>query len=144
MPLGRARLGGGATNDSRRRFINIDAFDPPYYCSAEVGRPRALLPQHFFAPDVYKTPASVFLHFQKSSKMPSTPFLRFVTFCNVRRTSQTILTSTKTIISKFSKKTEAKQNTIVDVFGILIFLYFWISDVLQVIFRRTTTTDDYD
>ena len=31
-----------AKDDSRRRFICIDAFDTPYYCSAEVGRLRVL------------------------------------------------------------------------------------------------------
>ena len=35
-------------NDSRRRFINIDAIDPTYYCSGGVGRSRALLPQQHF------------------------------------------------------------------------------------------------
>ena len=32
-------------DDSRRRFVNIDVFGPPYYRSAEVSRPRALQPQ---------------------------------------------------------------------------------------------------
>ena len=35
-------------NEFRKRFINIDAFDPPCYCSAEVTRPRALQPQQYF------------------------------------------------------------------------------------------------
>ena len=39
---------GHETNDSRRRFINIDVFEPPCYCSAEVARPRALQAQQHF------------------------------------------------------------------------------------------------
>ena len=33
--------------DSRERFIDSDAFDPPYYCSGEVARSRALQPQQY-------------------------------------------------------------------------------------------------
>ena len=42
------RLRSGGKNDSRRRFIDIDVFEPTYYCSAEVGRTRALQPQQHF------------------------------------------------------------------------------------------------
>ena len=38
------RLRTGAPNDSRTHFVDIDVFYAPYYCSAEVTRPRALQP----------------------------------------------------------------------------------------------------
>ena len=40
-------LRSGGSNDSRRRFIDIDAFYLPYYCSGKFPRPLALQPQHF-------------------------------------------------------------------------------------------------
>ena len=35
-------------NNSRRRIIDIDVFERPYYCSLEVGRPRALQLQQLY------------------------------------------------------------------------------------------------
>ena len=65
----RERLRRHETNDSRTRYKYIDAFYFPYYCSAEVARPRSLQPQHFFrARCLYNDRQTHFCYFTKFIK----------------------------------------------------------------------------
>ena len=84
------RLRSAGNNDSHKRFIDIDAFEPPYYCSGKVPRPRSLQPQQHFRARCKKNVCQIhsftfFNNHPKSSKTPSIFFLRILVSCNGRK-----------------------------------------------------------
>ena len=118
------------------RFIDTDAFYPPYYYSAEVTRPCALQPQqHFGARCVFKRlPNSFVFHiFAKFIKNHQTHyhFLRCSTFLVVVRLFKQRSTIHKSQFSKISKSSFSFLGKIpqikIYIFGIsIISFFFWI------------------